>query len=43
MTAQEFAAKLEALIADARAGGVPDEDIVILLQDAADALESGIT
>jgi hypothetical protein len=43
MTAQEFAAKLEALIVEARAGGVPDEDIVILLQDAADGLESGLT
>lgn len=43
MTAQEFAAKLDALIADARAGGVQDEDIIVALQDATDALEAGIT
>jgi hypothetical protein len=43
MTAQEFAAKLEALIAEARATGVPDGEIVILLQDATDGLEAGLT
>jgi hypothetical protein len=42
MTAQEFAAKLGALIAEARATGVPDDEIIILLQDATDGLEAGL-
>jgi hypothetical protein len=39
MTAQEFTANLEGLIANARHEGLPDEDMIHLLREAVDAME----
>jgi hypothetical protein len=43
MTPEEFAAKLEALIAEARVGQMYADDVVMLLQDAADTLEKTLS
>jgi hypothetical protein len=43
MTPEEFAAKLEALIAEARVGQMYADDVVMLLQDAADALDKTLS
>jgi hypothetical protein len=43
MTQMEFAAKLEALIAEARVGQMYADDVVMLLQDAADTLEKTLS
>jgi len=41
MTAAEFAARLQQLIADARAAEFSDEAIIAALSEAVDALEEG--
>ena len=43
MTAAEFAARLEQLIADARAAEFSDEVIIAALSEAVDALEEGLS
>ena len=42
MTAEEFAAAIELLIAQARDGGISDEAIIAGLEAAAEALDEGI-
>jgi hypothetical protein len=42
MTPVEFATQLEKLIAQARAGGLPDEVIIASLKEAAEALDEGL-
>ena len=42
MTAEEFAAQLERLIEQGRAGGLPDEAIIAGLEAAAEALDEGL-
>lgn len=42
MTVEEFAARLEKLIEDAREGGLPDEAIIAGLETAAEALDEDL-
>ena len=42
MTPVEFATQIEELIAEARAGGLPDEVIIAGLEAAAEALDEGL-
>jgi hypothetical protein len=42
MTIDEFAARLEALVSDARERGLPDEAIAAGLEEAASALKEGV-
>jgi hypothetical protein len=42
MTTEEFADKLELLIAEARTGGLSDEVIIAGLEEAAEALDEGL-
>ena len=43
MTQQEFAARIEALVMAGREASLPDEAMAAALQDAADALEEGLS
>jgi hypothetical protein len=43
VTGDEFAASVEELITDARKGGVPDEALIVILQDAVAVLADGLT
>jgi hypothetical protein len=42
MTQEQFAAQIEALIAQARTEGLPDGAILKVLEDAAEALDEGL-
>ena len=43
MTTDEFAARIEKLITDARAAGVSDEAMIGVLEDAAEALDEELS
>lgn len=43
MTPEQFAAQLEALVADAREAGLSDEAIAAGLAEAAEAVREGLT
>jgi hypothetical protein len=43
MTAEEFAEVIDKLIADAREGGLPDEKMIVVLEDAVEGLDEGLS